>query len=121
VESKKYGEILVVIVNNDEQVKKKGSVPFMSEEDRLEIVSNIKGVDSVILSVDTDTTVRKTLEIVSPDVFTKGGDRVEGTIPELEVCERLGIEIIYGVGGGKIRASSELIKNASDFIKTREQ
>ena len=49
-EAKSLGDRLVVIVNNDEQVKLKGSVPFMKEGERLIILSNIKGVDEVILS-----------------------------------------------------------------------
>ena len=44
-EAKKLGDFLVVIVNNDDQVKIKGSIPFMDEEERARIVSSIKGVD----------------------------------------------------------------------------
>ena len=37
--AKKLGDYLVVIINNDNQVKIKGSVPFMSEDDRVKILS----------------------------------------------------------------------------------
>ena len=47
-EAKELGDYLVVILNNDQQVKLKGSVPFMSIEDRKEIVLAIKYVDEVI-------------------------------------------------------------------------
>lgn len=43
-EAKKLGDKLVVIVNNDAQVKLKGSFPFMTQADRLEIVKAIKWV-----------------------------------------------------------------------------
>ena len=40
--------------------------------------------------------------------FANGGDQNNDTIPEREVCERLGIELIDGLGG-KIQSSSWLI------------
>ena len=51
-EAKKLGEFLVVIVNNDEQVKIKGSDPFMPESERMEIIKALKHVDEVFLSID---------------------------------------------------------------------
>ena len=53
-EAKKLGDFLVVIVNNDEQVKVKGSVPFMPEQERMEIVRALRYADDVVLSVDKD-------------------------------------------------------------------
>ena len=48
--AKSLGDILVVIVNNNNQcVLKKGKF-FMDENDRLEIVKAIKYVDEVVLS-----------------------------------------------------------------------
>jgi len=108
--AKKLGTKLVVIVNSDEQVKVKGSVTFMPEKERMEIVKALKSVDEVVLSVDKDLTVCKSLEKVKPDIFAKGGDRTLGNIPEVPVCEKLGIKMVFGVGGGKIQSSSWLIK-----------
>ena len=55
-------------------------MPF---EDRKEILEAIKGVDEVVVSVDSDQTVSKTLELIRPDIFAKGGTwvRIED-IPE---------------------------------------
>lgn len=40
-------------------------------------------------------------------VFTKGGDRVDApTIPEWDVCQELGIEVVTGVGADKRWSSS---------------
>lgn len=103
-EAKKHGDYLVVIVNNDEQVKLKGSKPFMNEKERMEIIKAIKYVDKVVLSIDKDRTVMKTLERLNPDVFVKGGDSTEDNVPE----KALGIEIVLGVGGGKVQSSSWL-------------
>ena len=65
-EAKKLGDILVVIVNNDEQVKIKESLPFMPEKERVEIVKAIKYVDEVFLSIDKDRSVQKSLKAVAP-------------------------------------------------------
>ena len=128
-QAKELGDKLFVIVNNDDQVKIKGSAPFMNESDRMRIVNSIECVDDVILSLDTDATVLKTLksmhemyELKNGDsrnlshyfqvVFANGGDRQDGNTPEEEFCKEVGIETVYGVGGGKRESSSELINNS---------
>ena len=74
-EAAKLGDRLVVILNgNDFLLRKRGFV-FRPFEERKEILENVKGVAEVIASVDEDQTVRKTLELVKPDIFAKGGDR----------------------------------------------
>lgn len=62
LDAKEYADKLIVIVNSDKQVKMKGSVPFMDEWARCEIVRNIKGVDEAMLSIDEDGSVVKSLE-----------------------------------------------------------
>ena len=114
--AKKLGGRLVVIVNNDHQVKLKGSVPFLNQIDRIKIVSAIKWVDKVFLSIDLDKTVCKSLAKVKPDIFAQGGDRNQGNIPEADVCRRLGIKMVDGLGG-KIRSSSILIARAAKIKK----
>lgn len=113
-EAKKLGDKLVVIVNSDEQVKLKGSVPFMSQEDRVEIIKGLACVDDVFLSIDKDKTVCESLKKVDPDIFANGGDRKSDNVPELEICKKQNIEMVWEVGGGKIRASSEMIKKAGE-------
>jgi D-beta-D-heptose 7-phosphate kinase/D-beta-D-heptose 1-phosphate adenosyltransferase len=115
--AKKLGDRLIVIINNDEQVKLKGSAPFMSQEDRIKIVRALKCVDEVFLSIDKDPSVCQSIEFLArargASIFAKGGDRNTGNIPEKEICDRMGIEIIDGLGA-KIRASSDLIKNSKE-------
>ena len=105
-EARKLGDYLVVIVNNDKQVALKGSKVFMDEQERCEIVKALRCVDEVVLSIDEDRTVRKTLESIKPDIFAKGGDSTDENVPEKGICP-----IVFGVGGGKIQSSSWL-KNA---------
>lgn len=77
--ARKLGDKLIVIVNNDEQVKLKGSIPFMSQEDRLKIIKALKCVNEVFLSVDKDASVCQSIETLartrSAKIFAKGGDR----------------------------------------------
>ena len=35
------------------------------------------------------------------------------TTPETKLCKELGIELMWNVGGGKIRSSSDLVKEIS--------
>lgn len=113
-EAKKLGTKLIAIVNSDEQCKRKGSFLFMNEKERVEIVSFLKPVDEVVLSIDRDKTVCKTLELIKPDIFAKGGDRTLDNIPEREVCEKFGIKMIFGIGGGKAQSSSWLISRCKN-------
>ena len=79
----------------------------MDENDRVEIVKNLKSVDEVFLSIDSDKTVCKSLEKLKPSIFANGGDRKNYEIPESKVCSMNSIEIIDGLGD-KIRSSSDL-------------
>ena len=105
--AKKLGDYLVVIVNNNLQCKLKKGKFFMDDNDRVEIVKNLKSVDEVFLSIDSDKTVCKSLEKLKPSIFANGGDRKNYEIPESKVCSMKGIEIIEGLGD-KIRSSSDL-------------
>ena len=113
--ARKLGDRLVVIVNNDYQVKLKGSVPFLNQIDRMKIVSAIRWVDKVFLSIDRDSSVCKSLAKVRPDVFAQGGDRKHGNIPasETDICCKLNIKRVDGLGK-KIRSSSILIAEAAE-------
>ncbi len=109
-EAADLGGRLVVIVNNDEQVKLKGSKPFMTEQERCAIIKAIRYVDEVILSIDTDKTIIKTLNMIRPTIFAKGGDSTIENIPERKLCDELGIKLVLDVGGNKIQSSSWLLK-----------
>ena len=105
--AKELGDYLIVIVNNDAQAVLKKGKPFMNEVDRAKIVLSLKPVDEVVIAIDTDQSCCKTLEMINPDIFAKGGDRFAGEVPEKAVCDRLKIKIVDGLGE-KIRSSSEL-------------
>lgn len=115
--AKEISDTLCVIVNNDKQVKIKGSQPFMDEEERQYIVLHIKGVDLAIISIDQDITVCKTIEHLhqlygknNHLIFAKGGDRTINNIPEADTCRKLGIKMVFNVGGKKTQSSSSLLR-----------
>ena len=83
----------------------------MPWSERAEIIRNIKGVTAVFEADDDDNTVTESLLKLKPDIFANGGDRKTNNTPEMEVCDELGIEMIWNVGGGKIQSSSELVAN----------
>jgi cytidyltransferase-like protein len=116
-EAKGLGDVLVVMLNNDAQlVKKKGTTFYLSENERKEIVESIKYVDRVIIDPGKDITCEEALKVVKPDILAKGGDRVAGSMPEIElkVCRDLGCKVVYNVGGSKVQSSSWLLKRLKE-------
>lgn len=107
--AKSLGDYLVVIVNSDHQRALKNSKAFMDQDERMSIIGALRCVDEVFLSIDEDATVCRSLEAVRPHVFAKGGDRFSSEIPEADVCRRLGIDMVDGLGK-KIQSSSWLLK-----------
>jgi glycerol-3-phosphate cytidylyltransferase len=122
-EAKKLGDKLVVILNTDEFLRWKKGYVFMPYSQRKKILKSIKYVDEVIRCVDSDQTVTMTLQRLKPDVFAKGGDRTKENIPkaEVEACRKLGIELIVGVGGGKIQSSSWFVKKLDESMKASKK
>lgn len=114
--AKSHGDALFVIVNSDHQRALKGSKEFQDEQERVFIVSSLRVVDKVFLSIDEDRTVCETIAHIHKEfgntyalAFANGGDQNNDTIPERPVCERLGISLIDGLGD-KIQSSSWLLK-----------
>ena len=114
--AKVLADELIVIVNNDYQRALKKSKEFQLEDERLLIVSNLKAVNKVLLSIDSDRTVCKTIEKIANEfgesydlAFANGGDQNNDTIPERVICDKMGITLLDGLGD-KIQSSSWLLK-----------
>jgi len=114
--AKSIGDELFVIVNNDFQRNLKGSKEFMTENERALILSELSIVDKVIISKDKDRTVCKTLETIHNKhdnkyefYFANGGDQNNQTIPEKDICNKLNIKLIEGMGE-KVQSSSWILK-----------
>ena len=117
--ARKFGDKLVVILNNDNWLRAKKGFVFMPQKERAELLRTLPFVDRVVVTDhrkdDPDRSVARALERLKPAVFANGGDRGRGNANTLEeeVCEELGIEPAYGVGrGGKVQSSSWMIGKA---------
>jgi cytidyltransferase-like protein len=115
IKARAKGDLLFVIVNSDYQRALKGSKEFQKEDERIFIITHIKEVDQAFLSIDEDCTVCKTLEKLHLKfgeshqlAFANGGDQNNNSIPEAQICQALGIELIDGLGD-KIQSSSWLL------------
>lgn len=116
--AKKLGDLLFVIVNNDAQAKLKKGFSLIPEDTRVNIIYNLKSIDFAIKSIDKDHSVCKSLGLIhsvfsdiADILFINGGDITIDNLLEKDTCEKLNIEMRFGVGGKKIQSSSELIKN----------
>ncbi|TAL49817.1 hypothetical protein EPN81_04610 [Patescibacteria group bacterium] len=123
-EAAALGDELVVIINNDHWLMKKKGHVFMPQDQRREVVEGLRGVTRVVFTAhepdDEDRSVCRELREIKPDIFANGGDRKPDgdPVPEVAVCEELGIEMVYNVGqGGKVQSSSWLTAEDRD---TRE-
>jgi len=120
--AKKLGDELVVILNNDNWLKKKKGYVFMPQKERKEIIESLAGVDGVVFTKHPkhpkDMSVCQELSEIRPDVFANGGDRNEADAAnpksplywDINTCKKFGIKMAYNVGkGGKIQSSSWLL------------
>ncbi len=119
-EAEKLGDKLVVILNNDNWLKKKKGFVFMSQQERKKIIGALKWVDKVVITRHApnpkDMSVNKELERIKPDIFANGGDRVKKNVPEVEICKEINCRMIFNVGrDGKMQSSSWLL---AKFLKS---
>lgn len=129
-EARDLGDELVVILNNDNWLKKKKGFTLMSENERKEIIESLKSVDRVVITKHPenpeDMSVCAELADLKPDIFANGGDRNKKDAkkfssslnPEQALCQKLGVKMAFNVGkGGKIQSSSWLAKKFPKSVK----
>lgn len=111
-EARKLGDKLVVILNNDNWLKKKKGVVFMPEKERKAVIEALDGVDEVAVTAHPaepdDMSVCKELYRIRPDIFANGGDRFADNVPEVGACREIGCRMVFGVGS-KVQSSSWLL------------
>ena len=123
--AKALGDKLIVILNNNnwlriKRAKTKIKILYPQETRKL-IIENLKAVDEVILTrhrIDKEDmsvcTVLRQLWLHNIKkyniVFANGGDRYSDNIPEYKLCGRLGITMVFNIGGEKLNSSSKLLK-----------
>jgi rfaE bifunctional protein nucleotidyltransferase chain/domain len=106
--ARKLGDILVVGINSDEQVKslKGANRPLMPENERAEIVAALRFVD--LVTVFGEPTVAELIRAIRPDVHAKGTDYTEETVPEREIVREYGGRTAI-VGDPKDHSTTALI------------
>lgn len=123
--AKQMAHTVIIGLNSDEWLTRKKGKPFMQFEERREILEALECVDRVWAFKDDDGTANDLLMKVRgllvsalnnhelTVAFGNGGDRTTDNVPEQEMCERLKIDMVWGVGGeDKPQSSSWLINNA---------
>lgn len=111
-EAAKLGRVIVAL-NSDEWLKRKKGYSFMSWEDRAEILMGLQSVWKVISFDDSDETACDAIRKEEPTVFGNGGDRIANNTPEVKLCKEMGVRLVWNLGGGKIRSSSDLVESSS--------
>jgi rfaE bifunctional protein nucleotidyltransferase chain/domain len=106
------GDLLVVGVNCDEQVRRqKGDGrPFMPARERAEIIAALRAVDYV--TIFSEPSVAELLLALRPDIHAKGTDYTEETVPERDVIRSFGGRVQI-VGDPKDHSSTEMLKKVS--------
>jgi len=107
-EAAQLGDVIVV-VNSDDWLRRKKGYVFMPYDERAYILSNIIGVNMVSSVDDRDDTICEAIRRLQPTAFANGGDRKENNTPEIELCEFLDVQMLWGIGGGKVQSSSWLV------------
>ena len=106
---------LIIATHPDEGIKERKGyipIPLWARMMILKGLLNILGGQGqVVLAKDKDGGCVKTLRHYRPTFFIKGGEYNKDNLPknEIEVCEELGIQIIYGVGE-RLSESRKLVK-----------
>ena len=126
-ESAKMAEIVIAGVNSDEWLMRKKGYVFMPHEERVEMVQGTRGVSKAMAFDDDDNSACDLLRRVRalwPNfkvAFANGGDRTSDNIPEIPVAEELDVHLIWGVGGGKVQSSSDLVNAQPRLASLKDQ
>lgn len=121
-EARALGDKLVVILNNDNWLRKKKGYAFMPQEERAAVLEALRYVDRVVITGHKknakDMSVQKELAKIRPDIFANGGDRDKKDARNRSsslnadqlLCQKLGIRMVFNVGGNKAQSSSWLVE-----------
>jgi D-beta-D-heptose 7-phosphate kinase/D-beta-D-heptose 1-phosphate adenosyltransferase len=112
-EAKQLGDILVVAINTDDQVRsQKGEGrPIFTEPERAEVLSALECVDYV--TVFAEPTPHDILGRVKPEVLVKGGDYAPSEV--------VGREIVEAYGGGVHVLAFRRGLSSTDIVRKLEE
>ena len=119
--AKAFPAIVVVGLNSDLWLTRKKGKPFISWDERKEILEAMSCIDYVYSFDDKDDSACDLIRCVVEEnknednlkiYFGNGGDRTNKNSPETDYCNENNIETLWELGGGKIQSSSDLIKDS---------
>jgi D-sedoheptulose 7-phosphate isomerase len=107
--AKQFGTKLIVGINSDLSIRRiKGEPrPFLSQDDRADILRNLKAIDEV--QIFDETTPEKLIKQIKPDVLVKGGD--------WKTAEIIGADFVRGYGGKVISIPLKIGYSSSGIVK----
>lgn len=93
-QARSEGDVLVVGINADASVRGlKPGRPLVPESERAELVAALDPVDYAV--VFAEPTADTLLRTVRPDVYVKGGDYTEATLPEAATVREVGARLVF--------------------------
>lgn len=111
-----FGRVVVILNSDNWLIRKKGYC-LNPWHERKEMLLAIKGVAEVVQVDDSDDTVCEALRRIKPNVFGNGGLRNQTNTPERELCQKLGIAMVYGLGGGERDAKTRSLQKKIRAVK----
>ena len=114
--AKELGDSLCVAVNSDDWLKRKKGKFFMTIEERMAVLKELKTPDVVIEFRDKDDTandaIYMALQVYDEVVFANGGDRGRMNTPEyIKYKDDPRVVFEFGVGGdNKMNSSSKILE-----------
>ncbi len=106
--------MLVVAIDDDESVSslKGPGRPIISEKERLSILGSLDSVDYVVLF--SSKQLGKIIEIIRPNILTKGSDYIFEDVTGREIVERCGGRVVLIPITNNV-SSSSIINNIKRF------
>lgn len=94
-EAASLADVLIVGINSDSSVKqyKSDKRPIVPQTERLEVIDSLKAVDYAVLF--DETTADALIYKVQPDIYVKGGDYTEETLPETASVKACGGRLAF--------------------------
>ena len=95
------GDVLIVGINSDDSVKalKGADRPLLAANERAEMIAALRCVD--LVTIFSELTAEALVRAVKPDVYVKGADYGEASLPEAAIVRGYGgqIELVPLVPG----------------------
>jgi rfaE bifunctional protein nucleotidyltransferase chain/domain len=92
-QARSEGDLLVVGVNADASVRAlKPGRPLVPDSERAELVAALRSVDFAVIFAEP--TADALLRALRPDVYVKGGDYTEASLPEAATAREVGARLV---------------------------